>query len=421
MPIKFFGLGLLVALIAVLAACGGDDPTRVPTVAPTVAVADTGVVAPTEVMEERGPVKIGVLTPTTGVAASVGIDELNGALLYFEQQNMEIAGRQIEVLEEDGACNPEIGLPKMRKLIERDEVDAVIGPVCSSVGFAVRDMVIRSGTPIIFPIPGNIEESGDPERVANIFRVDYEAQVVPGYHAIDVYNRLGVRKILWLAFDYSAGHYITASFIPNFEELGGEVVSQAFVPLDIIDFGPFLGGVDPDEVDAIVAFVFGGGSIQLMKQARDFGLTPDVQLIVLSVLDDNLVNQVGDAGEGVITFSHYTPHDDNPVNIAFVDAYVERFGQLPSAWSVDGWLAAKAIGDAIVALDGDISDKAAFSAAIQNVSFDSPRGPFVFEENGFAVVTMYIMKAVRAPTGELQIIRQGEDVGTFNSSGLITP
>jgi branched-chain amino acid transport system substrate-binding protein len=173
-------------------------------------------------------------------------------------------------------------------------------------------------------------------------------------------------------------------------------------------------------VDAIVAFVFGGGSIQLMKQARDFGLTPDVELIVLSVLDDNLVNQVGDAGEGVVTFAHYTPHDDDPVNEAFVDAYVARFDQLPGAWSVDGWLAAKAIGDAMVAIDGDVEDTAAFSAAIQDVSFPSPRGPFRFEENGFAEVTMYIMRAERAPTGELQIIRQGENVGTFNSAGLIS-
>ena len=392
MSMRLLVLGLFVALVGLLTACGGG----------------------------KDIVKIGVLTPTTGTAASVGIDGLNGAQLYFEEEEFEIAGREIQLIPEDAACNPEIGLPKMRKLIERDEVHAVIGPVCSSVGFAVRDLVIRSGIPIIYPIPGNLEESGDPDRVPNIFRVDYEAQIVPGYHAVDVYETLGVKKILWLAFDYSAGHYITDAFVPNFEKLGGEVVDQAFVPLDTIDFGPFLGGVDPSEVDAIVAFVFGGGSIQLMKQARDFGLTPDVELIILSALDDNLVNQVGDAGEGVVTFAHYTPHDDDPVNKAFVDAYVARFDQLPGAWSVDGWLAAKAIGDAMVALDGDVEDTAAFSAAIQDVSFPSPRGPFRFEENGFAEVTMYIMRAERAPTGELQIIRQGENVGTFNSAGIIS-
>ena len=392
MSMRLLVLGLFVALVGLLIACGGGEDI----------------------------VKIGVLTPTTGTAASVGIDELNGAQLYFEEEGFEIAGREIQLIPEDGACNPEIGLPKMRKLIERDEVHAVIGPVCSSVGFAVRDLVIRSGIPIIYPIPGNLEESGDPDRAPNIFRVDYEAQVVPGYHAVDVYETLGVKKILWLAFDYSAGHYITDAFVPNFEKLGGEVVDQAFVPLDTIDFGPFLGKVDPSEVDAIVAFVFGGGSIQLMKQARDFGLTPHVELIVLSVLDDNLVNQVGDAGEGVVTFAHYTPHNDDPVNKAFVDAYVARFDQLPGAWSVDGWLAAKAIGDAMVAIDGDVEDITAFSAAIQDVSFPSPRGPFRFEENGFAEVTMYIMRAERAPTGELQIIRQGENVGTFNSAGIIS-
>ena len=392
MSMRLLVLGLFVALVGLLTACGGG----------------------------KDMVKIGVLTPTTGTAASVGIDELNGAQLYFEEEGFEIAGREIQLIPEDGACNPEIGLPKMRKLIERDEVHAVIGPVCSSVGFAVRDLVIRSGIPIIYPIPGNLDESGDPDRAPNIFRVDYEAQVVPGYHAVDVYERLGVKKILWLAFDYSAGHYITDAFVPNFEKLGGEVVDQAFVPLDTIDFGPFLAGVDSSEVDAIVAFVFGGGSIQLMKQARDFGLTPDVELIILSALDDNLVNQVRDAGEGVVTFAHYTPHDDDPVNKAFVDAYVARFDQLPGAWSVDGWLAAKAIGDAMVAIDGDVEDKEAFSAAIQDVSFPSPRGPFRFEENGFAEVTMYIMRAERAPTGELQIIRQGENVGTFNSAGIIS-
>ena len=104
MSMRLLVLGF-VALVGLLTACGGG----------------------------KDMVKIGVLTPTTGTAASVGIDELNGAQLYFEEVEFEIAGREIQLIPEDAACNPEIGLPKMRKLIERDEVHAVIGPVCSSV------------------------------------------------------------------------------------------------------------------------------------------------------------------------------------------------------------------------------------------------------------------------------------------------
>ena len=386
----FFGLVALLSLAIMGTACGGG---------------------------EEGPIKIGTLLPTTGAGAVIGIEQLNGALLYFEDEaGGEIEGRTIQLINEDSAANPETGLPKMRKLVDNDEVHAVIGPVFSSVGFAVRDYAIASGIPQIYPIPGSLKESGDPDRAANIFRVDFEAEIVPAFYAPPIYD-LGVRKIAWLAFDYSAGHYISGEFLKAFRNLGGEVVSDAFIPLDIADFGPYLARLQPGDVDAIVAFVFAGGAINIMKQAHDFGLTPDVKLVIAGVLDDNLVAAAGDAAEGTITFTHYTPHSDYPANVNFVRDYTARFGVSPTPWSVDGYLSAKAIGEAIKAVDGDVEDRAKFIEALQNVDFDSPRGRFRFEKNGLAEVEMFRMIVERVGGGLR--VNPGPSIGVFDSEGPV--
>jgi branched-chain amino acid transport system substrate-binding protein len=385
-----FALAALLSLAFVGTACGGDD----------------------------SPIKIGTLLPMTGTGAVLGIDQLNGALLYFEDEaGGEIAGRKIEIVSEDTAANPETGLPKMRKLVDNDEVAAVIGPVYSSVGFAVRDFAIASGIPQVYPIPGSLKESGDPNRAPNIFRVDFEAEIVPGFFAPSIYNDLGVRKIAWLAFDYSAGHYISGEFLKEFRNLGGEVVSEAFIPLDVADFGPYLARLQPGEVDAIVAFVFAGGAINIMKQAHDFGLTPEVKLIIAGVLDDNLVAAAGDASEGTVTFTHYTPHSDYVTNVNFRRDYEARFGTTPTPWSVDGYLSAKAIGEAIKAVDGKVEDKTKFVAAMQNVDFDSPRGRFRFDKNGLAEVEIFMMKVERV--GGTLRVNPGPSIGKFGSEGPV--
>ena len=58
------------------------------------------------------PIRIGVMAPLTGVAASGGREMVEGTQFWFEQIRGEISGRKVELLVEDDASNPDVALQK---------------------------------------------------------------------------------------------------------------------------------------------------------------------------------------------------------------------------------------------------------------------------------------------------------------------
>src|SRR5687767_5003517 len=93
----------------------------------------------------QGPVKIGLLLPYTGVLSVQGIDTTRGLELQLARVGAKAGGREIQLLKEDTEAKPDVGLTKIRKLIERDRVDFVVGPVNSVVALDIRNYVHEQG------------------------------------------------------------------------------------------------------------------------------------------------------------------------------------------------------------------------------------------------------------------------------------
>ena len=88
------------------------------------------------------PVKIGLVDPFTGVYAAIAEGERVGAQLAAEQINKKggILGRPLELLIEDSANDVGTGVQKTRKLIERDQVNFIIGDVNSGIAIAMAQV-----------------------------------------------------------------------------------------------------------------------------------------------------------------------------------------------------------------------------------------------------------------------------------------
>src|SRR5437899_12222261 len=67
-------------------------------------------------------IRVGYLGPLTGIFAAAGKDMLDGLKLAFEQVNYEVAGRKIELIEEDDEGNPATAQAKYRKLVAQDRI-----------------------------------------------------------------------------------------------------------------------------------------------------------------------------------------------------------------------------------------------------------------------------------------------------------
>ncbi|KOR23708.1 ABC transporter substrate-binding protein [Burkholderia cenocepacia] len=90
-------------------------------------------------------VKIGVTLSATGPAASLGIPEKNTIALLPK----EIAGKSVQYIVLDDASDTSRAVQNVRKLIDEDHVDAIIGSSVTPNSLAMLDPVSQGKTPAI--------------------------------------------------------------------------------------------------------------------------------------------------------------------------------------------------------------------------------------------------------------------------------
>ena len=88
------------------------------------------------VASDKEPLKIGVLLPLTGGAASGGKKELIGMELAVEEINQMggvLGGRSLELIVEDTESRPEAGMDGVHKLVDVEKVPVILGAHSSGV------------------------------------------------------------------------------------------------------------------------------------------------------------------------------------------------------------------------------------------------------------------------------------------------
>ena len=320
-----------------------------------------------------GPVKIGVLLPYSGVFAVIGADITDGfefGLARFRARTK----RSIELFKEDTEVKPTVGLTKAKKLVYRDEVDLLVGPVGSNVANALRDFVHGAEIPLIIPNAGNNLLTG--ERCSKwILRTSFSnAQVTRGMGPWMVAH--GYERVYLMAPDYAAGHQMMDAFRETFTAAGGTVVGEAYPSLrETRDYAPYLAQVKAAAPQAMFVFFAGGPAIQFVKQYAEFGLKDTIKLAGAGWLTSPLyIDEQGSAAAGVLGILNYVPSIETPENIEFQLAFQNTFGRVASEFAVQGYDTARLIIEALALREGDVKNRAALVAAMRKVTFTGPRG-----------------------------------------------
>lgn len=394
---------LAIALTPLLAGCGGDSTETTAAIgAPTTvgeSDGDTGSAA-------SGPIKIGFMAPYVGVYAKLGQDMDKGFKLYLEEIGSKAAGREIVLFTEDTEGKPELGPTKATKLIDGDKVQIIAGIVHSGVATSIRDMVDQRKIPTIITNAGAPELTGK-LKSPYIFRTSFangQQDLAGGWYA---YNKMGYKKVIVLAPDYSAGHDKANGFMKYFKESGGTVVQEIYPPLETNDFASYLTQIadKAGEVDAVWAFFAGSGSIKLVNQYAEYGLKDKLPLITIGdTVDDAFLPSMKDSAIGIKNYLHYAATLDTAENKKFVDAYKAKYTELPSMFAEQAYVGARAIVMALETVKGDMTDPDAFCAALRAVNFEAPRGPFSFDENQNVIETVYIREVKMVDGQPLNVV-----------------
>ena len=98
------------------------------------------------IAQDSGPIRLATLTPLTGAGGPYGPVMAQAVKAVIDQANAAggVLGRQIELFSEDDQTNPEAGVRAARKLIDVDQVVAIMGTWASAVTTAVAPLCWES-------------------------------------------------------------------------------------------------------------------------------------------------------------------------------------------------------------------------------------------------------------------------------------
>jgi len=338
-------------------------------------------------------ITIGLLASQTGPMTFQGTAIIRGFTLALDEVSNRVAGKNIKVIMEDEVVSPAIALTKTQKLVEKDHVDILVGPVNSAAAGAMRDYIVQQKIPWIVPLAMPENLTLPPQANKYTFRL----QVIPSQANFPfsewLYKKRGYRKMVGFGIDFPAGRDSVAAFKKGFEQIGGQILQEVYTPMNTPDFGPYLSQMKRD-IDAVYAWYAGADAVKFDSQYMDFGLKDKIPLTGwIGINEEVIMDSIKDFIKGNTIATPYTPTIDLPENKKFVAAYRAKFNADPALPSVNAYDAAKIILAAASSVQGNLSDKDKFLAAISKISLNSPRGPIRFDERGQVIADLYICVA----------------------------
>ncbi len=340
-------------------------------------------------------VKIGMVTTLTTKAGYLGEDIRDGFNLAIEQGGGKLGGIEVELMVEDDGRKPGKGREIAERYIKSDKVKIMTGIVFSNVAMAVVPKVVKDDVFYISPNAGPSALAGK-RCHQNYFNAAWQndnLHEVMGKYVSDA----GFKSAYILAPNYPAGKDALAGFKRFYT---GNIAGEVYTKLGQSDYAAELANLRAAKPDAVFFFLPGGMGINFLKQYAQAGLNDSIPVFGPAFsFDARLLKAVGDAAVGVINGSQWNHDLDNPANQAFVAAFQQKYGRMPTLYASQGYDTANLIGSALQATGGKPENMTAFRAALQKAEFDSVRGNFRFGNNHHPVQDIYVREVVKDASG----------------------
>ncbi len=342
-------------------------------------------------------VKVGMLSTLSGPGAGLGVDIRDGFKLALKHSGGTLGGLPAEVIVADDQGKPDAARQTADRLVKQDKVDFMTGVVFSNVMLAVGKPIFDSKTFYISANAGPSQYAGA-DCNPYFFNVAWQNDNLHEAVGKTVQDK-GFKKVALLAPNYPAGKDALAGFKRYFK---GQIASEAYTPLSQLDYGAEISKMRASGADAVYIFLPGGLGINFIKQFVGAGLSRDMTLFGPGFsADEDVIRAVGEPMLGMFNSSQWAHDLQNPVNKRFVADFQKDYGRMPTLYASQGYDAARLMDAAVRDVKGNLSDKAALRKAIAAARFDSVRGAFKFNSNGYPVQDYYLRVITRDAQGRI--------------------
>jgi branched-chain amino acid transport system substrate-binding protein len=393
----------------------------------------------------RSTLKVGVLTDCHGVFSAYSDSALAAAELPFLERGARLAGRAPSA----GIADARVGgvdvdvvpgcaevtylsqlIENVRRLVERDKVDVVIGPMLGETdGLVLRDLARRYPSVTFLLGDSKAQEATLHDPAPNVFRFTAdEAQSTAGLGTY-AFRQLGWRRAAVVVPDTGQAWPQAAGFVAEFCSLGGRA-ERVPAPRDGLGNAAVRVPRDVDGVVALTRYVgdtaaFAAAYARHGDLAQHLLLGPDS----LVFADRKTLTSLAPLLKGVVVSSPGEYRTTSPGWAAFRRRYVAHFhdlAELDNPADTPIFVAYYTAAEALArALARSRTGGEALRKALAATRVDSPTGPVRLDANHQAIVSTYLVRfdlqsRVLLPT--MQVVRGVEQsFGGYFTGGTPVP
>ena len=320
------------------------------------------------------PIKLGVLIDFTGPMSFAGQPVVDGVKMRLEEAGYKVAGRTIQLVVEDSATDASIALEKAKKMVEKDGVSFIIGPMISGMRMAVVPYLAKQKilTSAIHSDP--LESSKFGNNVIFPSTLTMDSLPVAEYAS----KVLGYRTATCIGADYNAGHEYIDTLAKQFESMGGKAVQKQWAPLGTMDWAPYLTNLK--KADCVAVWTIDSDIVPFMQQYKSFGATMPLIMPQANVITSAIVAEKGESLKGLIGNITYHWGLDYPANKKYVADYRARYKRMPEHHETHAYIITSMFLSALEKTKGETSfDK--LKKAILSLKMDTPEGPMFIDPN----------------------------------------
>ncbi|MDO5114851.1 MAG: ABC transporter substrate-binding protein [Synergistaceae bacterium] len=304
-------------------------------------------------------VKIGVYLPITGGNAIGGQLELDGVKLAHAQYPT-VDGKKIELVIVDNKSDKVESANAVKRLIEKDKVNAIIGTYGSSLAMAGGEVAEKAGVPMVGTSCTNPLVTQGKKYVFRVCFIDPFQGAGAADYALKELKAKSAAMLIEVTEDYSVG--LGNFFRQNFVKNGGSVVSVMNYQKGDQDFTAQLTEIISKNPDVLyIPANFAEGAI-IMRQARELGAK--FSILGGDAMDNPEIVKIG--GDSVEGFSYtsfaYSPNMPeklmSPIQKQFTEQWRKAYpGKDPAALTGCGYDAYLLIYNAIKNAKSDDPEK----------------------------------------------------------------
>lgn len=340
---------------------------------------------------QAAPLKVGVMLPFSGTYAALGENIAAAFELLVAENGGKLASRPVNLIRLDDESDPAKAPANVNRLVERDNVDVLLGTVHSGVVMALVQAAREKEIPLFIPNAGNVAATRE-LCSPSVFRSSF-SNWQPAYGMGRALAAKGVKKAAWVTWDYAAGKESGEGFRDGLRAGGAEMTHLLTVPFPETNFQPILAQIGGLGVEAVGSFFAGGGAIQFVKDYAASGLRDKIPLCGSGFLTEGVLKPQGAAAEGIQTALHYGDGLENPRNTAFRAAFKAKTSRDADVYAVQGYDAGQMLAAGLLATKGDAAAAQALAAGIRAARIDSPRGPFTLSVAHNPIQTIWLREA----------------------------